>query len=231
VAEPALRTQLATGAATLPQPAQIAVAEVPAEVLNQRPDLYGAARELVASSADVSQARAQRLPRVSLAGSIGPARFESSAGTSSGTLWSIGPIAVSLPVFDGGARRANVDAAQARYDEAATAYRAKLRAAVREVEEALVQLQSTAARSEDARIAVEGFTVSYRATESRFRGGLASLFELEDARRTAAQAQSALIDLQRERVAAWIALYRALGGGWSAADAHTAFTATETHSK
>ncbi|MDE2615177.1 MAG: RND transporter, partial [Burkholderiales bacterium] len=54
--------------------------------------------------------------------------------------------------------------------------------------------------------------------ESRYRGGLASLFELEDARRTAVAAQSALIELQRERVAAWISLYRTLGGGWNAAD-------------
>ena len=47
------------------------------------------------------------------------------------------------------------------------------------------------------------------------RGGLASLFELEDARRSALQAQVNLIDLDRERVAAWVALYRALGGGWT----------------
>ena len=97
------------------------------------------------------------------------------------------------------------------------AYKAKLRGAVREVEEALVQLDSTARRAEDARIAVEGYDASYRAAEARFRGGLASLFELEDARRTMALSQSQYIDLQRERVAAWIALYRALGGGWSPA--------------
>jgi outer membrane protein TolC len=70
------------------------------------------------------------------------------------------------------------------------------------------------ARADDARIAVEGYEASYRAAEARFRGGMGSLFELEDARRTALQAQSQSIDLQRERVAAWIALYRALGGGW-----------------
>ena len=90
--------------------------------------------------------------------------------------------------------------------------------AVREVESALVALQSTAGRGDDARTAAEGFERSYRAVESRYRGGLASLFELEDARRTAVAAQSALIELQRERVAAWISLYRALGGGWTPAD-------------
>ncbi|HEV7912693.1 MAG TPA: TolC family protein, partial [Albitalea sp.] len=222
IAEPTLRGQLAASGAVLPQPAQIGVAAVPAEALAQRPDLYGAARELVAASADVSQARAQRLPRVSLSGSISAARFDGGGVSANGTLWAIGPLSVSLPLFDGGTRAANVVAARARYDEAVAVYRGKLRGAVREVEEALVQLQSTALRAEDARIAVEGYDASYRATEARFRGGLASLFELEDGRRTAAQAQSQYIDLQRERVAAWIALYRALGGGWSRSDPPTA---------
>jgi NodT family efflux transporter outer membrane factor (OMF) lipoprotein len=212
--EPALRARLAPATATLPRPAQLAVSSVPGEVLAQRPDLYIAEHDLAAASADVSQARAQRLPRVSLSGSLSAARFESGGLSGNGSLWSIGPLAVSLPLFDGGTRAANVDAARARYDEAASTYRAKLRGAVREVEEALVQLQSTASRSEDARIAAEGFDASYRAADARFRGGLASLFDLEDARRSATQAHSQLIELQRERVGAWIALYRALGGGW-----------------
>ena len=94
-------------------------------------------------------------------------------------------------------------------------YRATLAGAVREVEEALCSSKSTAARGDDARIAAEGFNTSFGATDARYRNGAASLFELEDARRSAVQAQSALIDLQRERVAAWISLYRALGGGWN----------------
>ena len=227
--EPAMRSQLAAGQAKLPQPAQIVMASVPAQVLAQRPDLLGAERDLLAASADVSQARAQRYPRIGLNGSISAARFESGAFSQSGTLWSIGPVTVSLPLFDGGARRANVVAAQARYDEAGALYRAKLRTAVREVEEALVALQSTADRNTDAQVATEGFATSFRATEARFKGGLASLYELEDARRSALQAQIALIDLQRERSTAWISLYRALGGGWS--NTTTAVAAAEAPTK
>ncbi|WP_457335470.1 TolC family protein, partial [Rhizobacter sp. P5_C2] len=217
---------LAAGTARLPQPAELAIDSVPAEVLNQRPDVFNAARELGAASAEVSQARAKRLPRVTLAGSISRARVDLGDATQSGTVWSVGPLAVTLPIFDAGLRRANVDAARARYDEAASLYRAKLRTAVQEVEQALVQLDSSAARTENARIADEGFEQSFRATEARFKGGLASLFELEDARRSAVLAHGTLIDLQRERVAAWITLYRALGGGWrtgtSVADAAAA---------
>lgn len=217
--EPALREQLAAARARLPQPAALAVAAVPGEVLAQRPDVYEAERELAAAAADAEQARAQRWPRVTLAGSIAPTRLSVQDGPRlDGTVWSLGPLAVTLPIFDGGRRRADAQAARARYDAAASAYAARLRGALREVEAALVTLQSTAARGEDARVAAEGFERSYRAVEARYRGGLASLFELEDARRTALAAQSALIDLQRERVAAWIALYRSLGGGWTVAD-------------
>ena len=218
VAEPALRSQLAAGQARLPVPAQIAIASVPAQVLAQRPDLSSAEREWVAAGAEVSQVQAARYPRIGLAGSIGAARFESGGGNQSGAVWTIGPVTVSLPLFDGGTRRANVVAAQARFDAAGALYRARLRTAVREVEEALVALQSTADRSTDAQVASEGFAAAFRGTEARFKGGLASLFELEDARRSTLLAQTALIDLQRERASAWIALYRALGGGWSGAD-------------
>lgn len=220
--ETGLREQLAARRASLPRPAQLGVAAVPAEVLAQRPDLAAAERELLAAAADVTQARAQRYPRVALAGSIGPSRFETGDARTSGTLWSIGPVSVSLPVFDGGVRRANADAAQAAYEAAAARYAARLRTALREVEEALLALQSTAARGEDARAAAEGYERSLRSVDARYRGGLASLFELEDARRTAVAAQSALIELQRERVAAWITLYRALGGGWRPDDAQAA---------
>jgi NodT family efflux transporter outer membrane factor (OMF) lipoprotein len=213
--EPALRDALAARSATMPQPAQIIVPAVPGDVLNQRPDLHAAARELVAASAEVGQTRAQLLPSVSLSGSISAARFEAGGTSGSGTLWSLGPLQVTVPLFDSGARHANVDAARARYEAAAATYRAQLRAAVREVEDALLQLDGTARRTEDARISVEGYEASYRAADARYRGGLSSLFELEDARRTAAAAQRELIELQRERVAAWIALYRAMGGGWT----------------
>ncbi len=221
--EPALRLQLSGTTARVPQPVQLAVPAVPAQALAQRPDVFIAERDLLAASADAAQARAQRWPSIRLAGSIGALRVDSGTGaqaaaSDTGSVWSIGPVSVALPLFDGGTRRANIDAAQARVDESAALYRARLRTAVREVEDALVTLQSTADRAADAQTASEGFAVSLRATQARFSGGLASLFELEDARRSAVQAQVALIDLQRERSTAWIDLYRALGGGWSAAD-------------
>jgi NodT family efflux transporter outer membrane factor (OMF) lipoprotein len=219
--EEGLRDRLAAATARLPQPAHLAVARVPAVALAQRPDLAAAAHALLAAQYDVAQNEAARYPRIALSGSIAAARFESSLQRLSTNLWSIGPQTVSLPIFDGGTRLANVDAARARADEAAAAYRARLRAAVREVEAALVALQSAADRETDATTARDGYAATLQATDDRYRRGMASLFDLEQARRLATQAESALIELRSERVTAWIDLYRALGGGWPDDDAAT----------
>ncbi|QTP61095.1 efflux transporter outer membrane subunit [Billgrantia antri] len=214
--EAALRRELDAGTGQLPRPAELSVTAMPAEVLAQRPDIHAAARDVIAASADSEQAQAQRWPRITLAGSIGTTRIASGGISTNGSVWSIGPLTVTLPLFDGGTRRASAQAARSRYEAATAVYAARLREAIRDVEDALVTLDSTAKRSEDAAIAADGFERSYQATEASYRIGSASLFELEDARRSRVAAQSAVIELQRERITAWIRLYRALGGGWPA---------------
>ena len=77
---------------------------------------------------------------------------------------------------------------------------------------------STAARAADAQVAVEGYQASFEAMEQRHRSGFASLLELEESRRMLLNARMALSALERERMAAWIALYRAAGGGWRQGD-------------
>ncbi|MDR6537656.1 efflux transporter outer membrane subunit [Variovorax soli] len=192
-----------------------AIAGVPAEVLAQRPDVYAAELGVAAASAEAGSALAQRFPRLTLQGSIGRLQFRTSGLRETVDTWSIGPVALSVPIFDGGTLAANVDAARARYDEAVALYRGNVRQAVREVEEALINLQSTDQRAGDADAAVQNYQASFDATSARYQGGLASLFELEDSRRTLFAAQTARVSLQRERAEAWVALYRTTGGGWS----------------
>ena len=213
--ESRLREKLAVGWTEPSRIAALAVDTVPAQVLAQRPDVFQAEREVAAASAEVGSARARRFPRLTLSGSIAAGSVRTGGATTDLQTWSIGPLAVTLPIFDGGRRAADVDAAQARYEEAAALYAARVRQAVREVEEALVNLESARLRTDDARLAMEGYRASFAATDARYRSGLASLVELEDARRTALAAETAWVALQRERVAAWIALYRAMGGGWA----------------
>jgi NodT family efflux transporter outer membrane factor (OMF) lipoprotein len=217
--EPVLRRKLA---APWKEPAGIAadaLPSVPAALLAQRPDVYQAQREVAAASAEVGAARADRYPRLTLSGQVGDTLISAAGQRLTVQTWSIGPVALSVPVFDAGRRAAAEDAAVARYEEAVALYRARVRQAVREVEEALVNLQSARERSEDARTAVEGYRASFAGTESLYRSGLGNLIEVEDQRRLLLAAETALVSLQRERLAAWIALYRALGGGWTTPEA------------
>jgi outer membrane protein, multidrug efflux system len=217
-AEPALRTRLQARAAQLPQPASFGVAMLPAQLLQQRPDIAAAERALVAAAADVGVAEAARYPRLTFSGNLGTSVLRVGGSNSDGTAWGFGPSLV-LPLFDGGARRANEDVARAHYDEARASLDGQLRRAVSEVEEALLRLDAATRREGQAQRAAQGFRDYFAAAEQRWRIGAGSLIDREEARRTALNAQNALISVQRERVAAWVTLYRSLGGGWNPSDA------------
>jgi outer membrane protein, multidrug efflux system len=216
-AEPVLRTRLQTNVAKLPQPGVFGVGTLPAQLLQQRPDIAAAERALVAAAADVGVAEAARYPRLTFSGNLGVSALRVGGASTEGTAWGFGPSLV-LPIFDGGARRAGEDAARARYDDAKAALDGQLRRAVGEVEEALVRLDAATRREGQAQRAAQGFLDYFAAAEQRWRIGAGSLIDREDARRTALNAQNALINVQRERVAAWITLYRSLGGGWNPTD-------------
>lgn len=192
------------------------ITSLPARTLAQRPDVFNAERDVAAASQDVGAAQAQRYPRLGLSGSVGRLGSRSGGVLTRLNTWSIGPLELSVPVLEGSVVRANIDAASAIYDQAVVQYRSVVRQAVREVEEALINLDSTQARQADSAGAADGYRLSFAATESRYQSGLASLVELEDARRSLLAAETTLITLQKERYAAWVALYRAAGGGWSA---------------
>ena len=212
--EPVLEQKLAVALLQQAQVATFSIASVPAQMVSQRPDVFAAERDVVLASAQVGSAKAQQWPRLSLNGSIGALRVTTAPDTTSLSTWSFGPLALSLPLFDGGQRAANVQSAQASYQSVVVAYQGKVRHAVREVEQALVNMQSTQARAADAQVATQAYTESMAATQTRFDQGLASLLELEDTRRSALAAESALLALNLERQRAWVALYRAVGGGF-----------------
>ena len=214
VAEPALRERLGEGVSPLPVPAAFVVDAVPLTVLSQRPDIAAAEQALAAAIADIGVAEANRYPRLSLSGNVSLASVLTGASSTS-LPWSIGP-ALSLPIFNGGARAAEVKAAEARRVQQQAAYEAAVRAAVREVEQALVTLDSAQRREADARTAMEGYARFLAATETHWLAGGVSLLSLEDARRSATTAQRKLIALRRDRVLDWISLYKAVGGGWTA---------------
>jgi multidrug efflux system outer membrane protein len=207
-----LRTLIdASALPALPTPQGLSVPEVPANAVRQRPDLSALERELAAASEEIGAAQANRYPSLSLAGALSV----SAASGSNATTWSFGP-SLSLPLFDGGQRRAAVETAQQAYDIALASYRSGVRTAVKEVEQALLRLDASAQREEDARLAAQGYQQSLQATQRLWLAGSTSLLSLEETRRSAISAEVDLLNLQQARIQYWIALYKALGGGWQA---------------
>ena len=120
-----LRQKLALAQVQPAQAAPFSVATIPAQTLTQRPDVFAAERDVVVASAQVGSAKAQRYPRLTLNGSIGGLRVNSGGTTTNLTTWSFGPLAVSVPLFDGGQRVANISLAETQYQEAVVSYRSQ----------------------------------------------------------------------------------------------------------
>jgi outer membrane protein, multidrug efflux system len=205
-----------------------AVPVVPAQLLAQRPDIASAQIGVTAAAQELRSADARRYPSLSLTGSIGAASARQLGVTQDGATWSLGPISLSLPLSGQSAIRSNTQAAVAAYEEAVAQLRSRSRQAVREVEESLVNLNAAKLRAEQSQQASQAYAASLAATQARYRAGLASLVELEDARRTALYAQQSELAVERDRIAAWIALYRATGGGWTPASEVAAQASSST---
>lgn len=215
--EPQIRTLLGNTPqrmAQLPKPPPFQVTAVPANVIRQRPDIASAERDMAAASAKIGVEQAKRFPKLSLSGNITPV-FQNinGAALTLAETWSYGPT-LSLPLFDAGKRAANVETAEAQYQSAIAQYRAAVRTAVKEVEEALVRLASAGQRLPLARTAAADYQAHFAATRQLYEVGLGNLIDAETARRNAFAAQLAVTELEQEQVSAWIALYRAVGGSW-----------------
>jgi NodT family efflux transporter outer membrane factor (OMF) lipoprotein len=204
-----LKALLAGAGSALPRTPGFAVQSVPAQLLRQRPDIASRERDLAAASAEIGVVQADLYPSVQLGGSIGL----SVTGGNPFTTWSFGP-SLSVPLFDGGSRRAAVASARASQEIAYAQWRDAVRNAVKEVEQALIGLDDANRRVVQAEQAAEEYRRYLVGAEAERRAGTISLLTFEEARRQSLSAQLELIGLQRDQVTYWITLYKALGGGW-----------------
>jgi NodT family efflux transporter outer membrane factor (OMF) lipoprotein len=187
---------------------------LPSTLLQRRPDIAAAERRAAAANAEIGVARAAFFPIISLS-AVGGAEsaIPGSLLDAPSKIWSIGPSA-ALPLFDAGQRNAVTDEARAAFDEAAADYRQSVLDAFRDVEDnlaALRQLQLES-RTEEAAVAASGRAL-YQA-QQRYTGGLVTYLEVVTAQNTALQAQLSAADIAARRMAASVALIKALGGGW-----------------
>lgn len=185
---------------------------LPSELLRRRPDIVQAERALAASDATIAAARAQFLPSVRLTGSGGAVL--STLLTDPVGIWSAGA-SILAPIFQGGRLRANVDVATARRDQAAFAYRRVALQAFRETDDALVAIDRLAEQRrilEAQRVAV---AESLRHATNRYRAGYSPYLEQLDAQRALLSVELSLVQLRGDELNARVALFQALGGGWT----------------
>jgi multidrug efflux system outer membrane protein len=206
-----LRTEAVPAARLLAPPAGL-----PSEILQQRPDVLAAEHALRASNASIGAARAAFYPRIALTGSAGTASSGLSGLFKEGSaIWSFTP-SITLPIFDGGANRANLRVSEVQQQIQLANYERTLQTAFREVADALA-----ARRTLDERLAAQ---LSLQAATARtlelsdalFRSGGGDFFAVLDAQRSLYAAQQSLISLQLIEQTNRLALYRVLGGGWLA---------------
>ncbi|MCG8276941.1 efflux transporter outer membrane subunit [Stenotrophomonas sp. NLF4-10] len=212
---PALPAGWASPRRALPGVPAFAVHALPAQLLAQRPDVAAAHQRWLAALAHHRSVDAQRYPQLSLGALVGEARLRVGGESSVTSLWSIGP-SLTLPLFDGGARRAQGQAALAAADEAAAALQAKWQTAVAEVEESLERMVATRDRGREAEsVAREWQGIAHRAA-LQAQAGLHSGPQRVVSQRNALTAHDDLLTAQADQAQAWFRLYRSLGGGWSA---------------
>lgn len=188
--------------------APVATPKLPASVLLNHPSVIAADRDAAAAWAEIGVARADRLPRIDLSAALNYQWITVAGSTIGLTTWSLGP-GIAATLFDGGKGAANIEASQARYRQAVANLEATVRATVKEVENALAAQQSAATRLASSQRAANAAQYAFSATQAQWDMGIASLLELEDARRQQATAQDNLILAARDQATAWVGLVNA----------------------
>lgn len=191
---------------------------LPSTVLLERPDVRAAEQQLVAANAKIGAARAAFFPNISLTAGFGTASTELSGLFKSGsTGWLLTP-QILLPIFDGGANRAGLSSAQAGQGIALAQYEKVIQTAFREVNDALAG-QATLGRQLQAQEAlVRAEADRLRLAQMLMQKGVSSQLEVLDAERSLFSAQQAAVQARAALAQNRVALYKALGGGWQAAN-------------
>ena len=197
-----------------PQPPQIP-AGLPSDLLERRPDVAAAERQLASANAKIGVAKAAFFPVLTLTGSGG---YLSGNVTTlfnwESRTWSFGP-SISLPIFAGGRNRANYHHAQAAFAEAVAVYRQQVLVAFGDVEDSLSDIRHLADQSSAQERAVKNAQRAAELATDRYRSGIVSYIEVVDANRDALSAERANAQLAGQRLIASVQLIKALGGGWS----------------
>jgi outer membrane protein, multidrug efflux system len=206
---------LPTGLALAAQGSEARLAAgLPSDLLLVRPDIVAAEEQLRAARANIGAARAAFFPSISLTGSAGLSSTSLLGlfGTD-GLGWSFGP-SISLPIFDAGARRADLDLAEALTVEEVANYDRTVQTAFREVADALAGRRHLAEQVATLEAAVAVQERIARIARLRYREGVADYLEVLDAERNLFAAQQQLLATRRAWLQNRATLFVSLGGGF-----------------
>ena len=189
-------------------------AGLPSSVLERRPDISIAERNLAARNAQIGAAKAAYFPVLNLTGEAGYLSSKAdNLFTADSRIWSIGQ-GIAFPLFTGGRTAAQVSQAEAIYQEALAEYRQTVLTAVKEVEDSLAQI---VLRNEQAGAQAQAVNSAGRVAELakvRYGAGIITYLEVVDAEQTLLQQQRLSMQLEGQQFAAGVRLIKALGGGW-----------------
>ena len=187
---------------------------LPSQLLERRPDVASAERSVIAANAGIGVAKTAWFPDLSLS-ALGGYRGSSFADWISlpNRYWSLGP-ALALELFDGGARRAELERAEAAYDQTVAQYRQTVLDAFREVEDALVELSVLEREQQLQQEAVAAARESLRLIGNQYRAGTVDFNSVVIVQAAALNNERSALTLLGNRLRASVQLVAALGGGW-----------------
>ena len=197
----------------LPSPPESFPAGLPSELLTRRPDLRAAMLRVQANDERLAVAIADRFPSINLLGSYGTGRNTFSVPSISGEFWNLAA-GLTMPVIDGGRRRAEVDRQEAVVAESLARYRQTVLVAFQEVEDSLARNYNIERRIVHLIAAEKAAADSLRLSTERYRYGLSEYLQVVTAQVFHFQIQGTLISAKRQMLSDRISLARALGGEW-----------------
>ncbi len=193
----------------------------PEQLLRHRPDVRIAERRLAAATARIGVAKGDLFPKVTMIGEVGySAATFGDFGTADARFFSVGP-SISWAAFDLGRVQARIKSAQAQTDAALAAYEGAVLNALGDAEGALITYGRSQTRREALRVAAAASDKAADLAQKRFEGGLIDFLEVLDAERTALSAELLLSQSRTDAATSLIAVYKALGAGWTVSEADT----------
>jgi multidrug efflux system outer membrane protein len=196
-------------------PPQVPVG-LPSDLLRRRPDIRAAERALAAATANIGVATADLFPRFTLTGSLGLAADDAAMVFNAGSrAFTFGP-SVTWPIFDAGRIRANIAVHNARQEQALAAYEVTVLRSFRDVEDALIAYWKALERRVMLTQAVDANRRAVELSSELYSRGLGDFLRVLESQRALYAVEDQLVQSDRDVTANFIALYKALGGGWEA---------------